>query len=646
MNKGSDGNSELVLFKENGYAVINHSENGFEKPVIRSLNFSISNAIKLFDENNESIFAAIARKNRAVLIFSLSKDGIIRIIDFNKYFTYPSEINCYFNNINNSFTLIISGQNFSGLALLVINRQGKIIEKNHVKNTSYKSAYLLDLNWDFIPDIVAFNSIFNKLDFLYSNDGKSYYKERDYTFNDKCNNIQLYDINKDSYSDLIASVGDSFEILYGDSVYSYNKKDFMNVGLKPDNFVIKELNNTQFTEIIFSEKKTNKLYVLFEFGLNKNIKKLVEYSTGNIIKTDIYKDERMSKLFFLDNKYNLYCIEKINEINEKINLYSPSITGTIGGDLPLSTLFYIDNDNLTLNAISMDKNLFSDLFTCRIGDRYSKIKLFSKGNKNYFVMTKGESNNFGFAVLNLQNGLFKSKQYFSKNPIHDFSVNTIDEELILTLILKHKGKIELIRYKLDEDELISDEFVKVDVNVFDAKVNNFDPNDIFYWKYDKEYNNLFLNKYDIEKEKTIKISAVSIKDPSSIKINSLFLRHDKQPIYSAIINVDSLFYLATYNYKNGKLFITESKNIKQEILTNTSIENKLVWYNKFLFINNSKKGNFVKLDISNLNDGGIEKIELPFTDNYFITTINKKLYLVYITDNNNTIKFKEIGGNR
>lgn len=633
-------NSQLVLFKEKGYAVIKQNDLGFEKPVVYRFNYSISKAVKLFEFNNESIFAAVARKERTVLIFSLSQDGIIKIKDVNKYFTYPSEISFFYNDISNNFYLLISGNNFSGLATLKLNKEGKIIEKNYFKSNPYKSAFLMDLNWDFIPDVVAFNSFFNKIDFFYSYDGKSYLREREINFTYRCENLCNYDFNKDNYSDLILSTETGFEILLGDSVYSFNSKSYINTLAKPERFFITELNNNNYPEIVFNEKNTSKLNVLFDIDLSRVENQLVELSAENVVYSEVRNNGNVVKLFYLDNKNNLFCIEKVNNINEKTNLSLPSISGTIGGDLSLNLLYYIDNNNLTLNILTSNIGKFDKYYSCKIVDKYDKIKMFAKGNKYYFIMTNGESNNFGLAMLNKKSEILSFKQYFLKSPIHDFLINTSNKELII--ILKNKGRIELQKYELTDEEIKTIDELNIDNKVFDAKLISFYTDHIIYWKYDNERSSLVLQKLNITNEEKNKITAINVKNPKSIKVNSTFMRYDKNPVYSAIVYADSSFYFITYNYKNGKVSVFEPKNEDENIFTNLSIENKLVWYNNFLFINNSKKGFFVKLDISNLGKFNYEKVEVPFTENYFISVINKKIYLVY-TSNNSIIKFKEIG---
>ena len=67
------------------------------------------------------------------------------------------------------------------------------------------------------------------------------------------------------------------------------------------------------------------------------------------------------------------------------------------------------------------------------------------------------------------------------------------------------------------------------------------------------------------------------------------MRYDNHSAYFSLINVDSLYYTVLYNFKNGKSFIRQLEKERNEIISSFSIENKLVWYNKFLLINNSNK---------------------------------------------------------
>jgi len=645
INTDKEGNSEIILFKEKGCALLQYSKGSFGKLITYPLNFTISYAKKIFEGDNESYFVGVARKERAVLIFSLSKEGVIKVIDYSKFYTYPAFSDVYLNTLNNTYSILISGLNFSGLWLLQLDKQGKIFEKNYIKGNSYKSAFLIDLNWDFMPDIVAFNSIFNKLDFLYSVNGKQYNKEREHIFNYKCTNITTDFFNEDNYLDIITSGNNGIEVMYGDSVFSYNNKMFSVFNKEPNELKISEFNNNNNKDIIFTEKRSNKLNIVFDCNINEKSNNCLDYSTDKIKGFDFFRNKNESKLFYTDDKNNIYCIEKVNKIVDNTTMFLPGLLGTVIGNMPLNIICYIDYNKLTFNVIQSDKLSFSKFYTCKIADNYDKIKIFSKADKTYFVMTKGESEYFGIVLLNNKTGKIESKNYYTKNNIHDFSINTIEENIVLTLVTKNYGKIELVKFILNNTDVSQKELLKIDANVFDAKVNNYDPKNLIYCKYDKTKGSLIINRYDMEKEKIFYTSEIKVKNAASIKINSLFMRYDNHSAYFSLINVDSLYYTVLYNFKNGKSFIRQLEKERNEIISSFSIENKLVWYNKFLLINNSKNGIFVKLDTSNPNEFVFEKVEVPYTDNYFVTVIDKKPYLIYKVEDN-IIKFKEIGGNK
>lgn len=645
LNENNENGSQLILFKENGYSVVKHENGEFGKISNYSLNYSISNIKKIFDEGGETYYAAVARKNRTVLIINITKEGFIRIVDYVKYYTYPSEIDTYYNNLNGSYTILVSGLNFSGLGVLNVNKQGKIIDKLYIKNNTYKSAFLLDLNWDFTPDIIAFNSILNKIDFLYTNDGKNYLKERDFYFNQRCNNIKLRDLNNDKLPEIIASVKSGFQILYGDSVYSFNHTKKIELKIEPNIFTFGNINNIGNNEIIFTDKEFGSLKILFEDVNNNNKYQYVDYCSGSVLLFKFWEKDNEKKLFYLDNKKNINCISSITNLDEKTNICLPSISGSIGGDIPLNTLFFIDNNYLTLNLLYSNKQKFDYYYKCKISDVYDKIKLFNKSGNYCFAMTKGESNNLGYAFLNVTTGVFESSQIYMNEPIHDFSINTIDGEIILTIITKYKGKIKVYKYIINNIKTELTEVIPIDANVFDAKINNFNPNDIFYWKYIKESKKLIFNRYDIEKEKVFNISYLDMPNTESLKINSVLMRYDKQAVYAAILTNGLFNYNAIYNYKNGKIYLNKPDRKIDEEISSMAYENKLVWYNKFLFINNSKNGNFVKYDVSKPELKEYEKFDMSFITNYFMTFVNGKMVFAYKQNESTEINFKEIGSN-
>lgn len=634
-NIDAEGNPFVVLFKNRGYAVVKFINGTFEKPKYYNFNFTIDNAIKLFEENLVSFYAAISRKERAVIIFSLNQDGIIKISDKKNFNSYPAILSKFNNALKDDYIISVSGQNFDGIALLTISKNGKITNANTQKFGPYKSVLLMDLNWDFLPDIIAYNFILNKIEFFYSYSQNNFIKEREIKLENKAQNLASYDVNNDGFEDLILSFGKELKIFYADSVYSFEKKE--NFNIKADNFFIADLFSDNEQDIIYYNN--NGLSINFNF-IKNNSNSNINYYMNNIKSLTYVNIKNNSYLFFIDDKNILQLLYNFTEISTDKVILLPGLSGAFCGNNPLNILYYMDNLSLTFNILTYNNNNFNLLYKTKVNDKYNKFKVFIKDNIYYFAMTNGESNNLGFVTLNLNKQTILFKSLFLKKQIHDFSINTKEGVITISIVTKDFGKLDSYLYKVKNEQLEEYDEFEIDNNVFEAKINIYNPNDVFYWKLEKNNNKLVFYRYDMNLEKVIKINDLRISDKTNLGINTEILRYNRQTYFLSFISSTNDKYKTLYNYNNGKFIFNNINDTNLSLI----LSNKLVSYSKFLFINNSKNGNFVFTDVTKNDFKFSEKLEIDYTEKFFISTINKKTYIIYSPYNENLIKFKEVLG--
>ncbi len=630
-----NGNPLIVLFKDKSYAVVKYTNGSFEKPKYYSFNYSVDNVIKLFEENLLTFYAAISRKNRAVIIFSISKEGIIKISDVKKFISYPANLSKFNNILKDDYLVSVSGQNFDGVTLLQINKNGKITNSNNLKIGSYRFVTLMDINWDFLPDIIAYNYILNKIEFFYSYSQNNFVKEREIGLLDKAQELKAYDVNNDGFDDLVLSCDKKLQVFFADSVYSFENKQSFN--FKVGNFFISDLFNDKEHDIICYNN--NGLSINFNF-LKSNSFCNTNYYTNNVKHITLLNIQNISYIFLIDSKGVLKALSNFIEISNDKAFLLPGLNGVIMGDNPLKTFYYMDNANLTFNILTSKNSNYNLLYKTKVNDKYNKVKSFSKDNIFYFAMTNEESKNLGFVTLNLNKQTISFKSLYLKKPIHDFSLNTKEGNIILSVVTKDMGKINTYLYKVNNEQFDEYNDFEIDKNVFEAKINVYNPKDIFYWKYEKPNNNLVFYRYDINIGKIIKVNDLKISDNTDLVINTELLRFNKRTYILSYVNSKNDKYLTIYNYNNGKFLFNKLNDNSISLL----LSNKFVSYSKFLFINNSKSGNFVYTDITKNDFKFSEKLEINYTENFFISTINKKTYIIYSPYNENVVKFKEIEG--
>ena len=208
LNFNNDSYTDIILFDPSSKkiaAVSGKKNENFAEEKVFDFPLQVSNLAPIREKNNEiKKYAFTSRKNLTAGICEFASDGKPKIIHQLSFKSYPEKLSTI--DIDNDFQqeILIAGPSFEGLSILKLVDK-KLIEINVTAKRSYSDAIFIELTNDGFPDIAAINLLNNSLE-LFLNNGRGNFKAaRSISLNQKAGNLHTFDMNLDSYHDLVLS---------------------------------------------------------------------------------------------------------------------------------------------------------------------------------------------------------------------------------------------------------------------------------------------------------------------------------------------------------------------------------------------------------------------------------------------------------
>jgi len=216
LNYNDDSYTDLVLYnpaKKEIETIEGNQSLSFSAPHKYKIPAEISLIRNIADKNNKVIGNAYSSRKRMIVgLISFAKNGKPIFTNEIKLNSYPENISVAENG-NSEPELLISGKSFNGLSILT-NENRKLKETKIISNSVYSFSQFVDINRDGFPDIAAFNVASLSLDFFYNKGNSQFNKVRSISFPENINSLRTFDLDLDSFEDIIISKENSIEILW------------------------------------------------------------------------------------------------------------------------------------------------------------------------------------------------------------------------------------------------------------------------------------------------------------------------------------------------------------------------------------------------------------------------------------------------
>ena len=396
-NYDQDEYSDLLVYNPQGTkAKLYHGQSGLNFNFIKEISFPLqpSKIEPIILQNNIiEEYAFTSRKSRSFGIYKFSKQDNPQLVNQIKFNSYPEHISLADIDNDGYPEFLLSGNSFEGLS--IINRNGNELEENKIlENTTFLNAQFIDLNNDEIKDVAALSSVDNTLHFLYNNGRTEFTEQRKINVNEDVLSLRVFDLNYDSFPDIIISTTHSIKIYFGDAVIPYHKIISIDTPFEVNNFVIGDFNRDGFFDFNCLSISDGLVFTIFA-------KDFYSFYPGML---NIQIEDGSDIIpFFSKFVYGSAFINKTGRINilSSVTSFSDNQTLALGAapnaiskfdltDNGITDLMFIDDYDQSIKFIIRNAAGFPEkLFTVSLNDNHNKIIEFnnSKTIKTFFCFT-------------------------------------------------------------------------------------------------------------------------------------------------------------------------------------------------------------------------------------------------------------------
>lgn len=491
LNFNGDAYTDLILFGGSSKTVSifqGDVKGSFNFTRNTKLPFDITQFQALRNRNKTiSAYVYLSRNTRRAGIASVAANGIVRINSEIKFKSFPENISTADVNRNGVEEVLISGSAFEGLSLLSRNGD-KLIEEKISKTGSFSQALFIDLTNNKSPDIAAFNIINNRLVFYYNNTSGNFREARSIQLGNTINSLISFDLNLDSYQDLIFSDASSITIMYGDSASSYKKKSVINTRYTPHKTIVGDFNRSGKIDIAYIDTVKSLLSVIFSKEEKDFYPETVYiYNEGIIDLVPFYS--RFTNGILVLNKNGIHTITQVASFNDdltiKLGKYPTSISFFDYSNNGINDIFYVDSVTTTLNFILRDNAgipatffsipLFKYNTEIFVDDKDPMLKMFYSFSYNQRLVEIISVDFSRFTV--------SREQIYTPAGIVDFKISREPNEqrahIYISYIKDKNLGISIFSYK--NFRYIAAHYPELAADVVDAKISLRNDLSLFYW---------------------------------------------------------------------------------------------------------------------------------------------------------------------
>ncbi|MEE9450934.1 MAG: VCBS repeat-containing protein [Ignavibacteriaceae bacterium] len=636
----SDSYSEIILYSSSKkkIAIVSGlmSRNNLlikEYPLL----FEISQLEPL---KNKDRYVFSSRQNRLMGLLKISGDEKPNIISKLDFDSFPENVDV--GDVNNYGVeeFLISGSGFDGISL-IYQYKGRLGESKIVGGSSFCFSTLIDLSNDGFYDIVTCNLLESSLQFYYNDGEGNFNLMRSLPSDKKFYGINSYDVDNDTFEDLVVSNSGSITILYGDFQSSYKEKVVIKVKHIPEEVLPGDFNQDGFTDLAYVDYTNGALSVIFGNDGREFYKEVLYRKKDGL--TDVHQSN--NALWFLSDDGQLFSIERFDGFTKNVN-FVPAVNPTAiqhfdNAEDGVTDICFIDSYKSELNLLIRDETGIPSLYyTIPVSSDHKEIiaDVTTSEVNIFYCFTKG-SRLLEIIKTDFENEIIERKQLYSPGDIRDLKVKRVDSTSTnIFITYNNNNRFVLGKFEYRDLSVTFKEYPFVDRNVLHSELIAAEEPIIYYWK---EYSDtLYYKKAVIKTGPNEYDNIISLAKTDSVVFSSIsadLVNNGSSDVISVIRTGESNFSLVSDSWMpdvSFPLIFPERLNIKDEnqlffSFINSGSEKNLIVYSpgqkslgKVDLSNTSKRLNFTKLfDSVDAADYFIESI---FPGKYHFVFSNKR----------------------
>ncbi len=657
LNFNGDSYTDLVLFNGDLKRIITvegDKNGGFTTSRAFYTSYEISNIkhIRNYRNKIESYAFASRRKRKAGIMnfTSYGKPYFEKIVSFN---SYPENLSVADISHDGNTEILVSGAAFNGLSILSEN-QNVLNETKLVDDASFSDAIFIDLSNDSYSDIAAFNLNKNSLEFYYNNGGGNFENVRSISLNYQVKHLASFDMNLDSYEDLIFSQGNSFEIMYGDYASSYENCIYVKTKYQPDNFITGDFNKDGKIDIAYINKDESILSVIFGKGENSFYDEILFFKRSGLEDIIPYYSKFLNGVAVLSREGKLFTVTNLSSIMGKVSISLGVEPGAINyfdyENNGMVDICYIDNFTRSLDLLVRNSSGLPVMFySIPIFSQHSEIYVDNKNadEKVFYCYTTGKKL-VEAVTVNFYSQKVSRHSMYASGSIKDFKVLHSEGDLrVAYAAYVDKNNLGINEFRYRDSKIIYLNYPDLERDVQDAGMVTGNSVSLYSWQ--KRSDSIYVSSLKIGNvpNEYKKLNGFLCKNDSLTFSYTGDLLNKEQPVSIAFIKSDSGKCALLYS---GSL----SAVIKNSGFTKTiSITNRRQLFFgeikfgglKKLIVYDAAKNALFKIDFLNKGKNLVatKLIDVTGINSYFIKNMNFRNYhLVYSNKTNGCITIKEL----
>ncbi len=658
INFNNDSYSDFILYNptKKEVEVIKGEEQGVlkEKKIFR-IPVEITSIQPLKNRRGPGYFFVNRKKLKAGIYELKTNDSpsLSGTIGFDSYPDYLSVANVDGKGKNE---ILVSGSSFNGLSIIYQNNK-ELTEKKIVNGTSFSHSVLSDLNNDQFPDIAAYNVVKRRFELFYNDSKGEFRKVRSISFPEKITSLKSFDINLDSYEDLIFTSGKSFYIWYGDFRSSYENTTKIESLYKPDKYILGDFNKDGRIDLAYLNLEHPLVSILFAKNDFEFYPEIIYLQQKKLTDISPYYSKFIDGIAALSLNGNIHTITNLTSFAEAVDISLGAKPGALSffdnENNGITDFCFIDEYDKKIKFILRNSGgIPANFFSYRLHENHDKIisENLNKGLKNY-VCYSIDKKLIEIIRADFDSNKITRSALYSPGPIKDLKLKRInDNEYSIYFVYTNDNLLLLGAFGYKDLKFNSSEQLIDSGKFYDASVGIRKEPTVFYWQKSGQ-NVLLKEKHPFISSEALDIISVPITD--SLKFNSYtgdLLNMDKNVFISFITSSENSYNVVVYGdfssmIKDGQDLANFRITSKNDLFFGETRFNGLKRLSIYLpgkkevdrleFINKGKNLAFTQI------------VDQAFIRNFFIKNMTSKNYhIVYSDKDKYCITIRRIKGLR
>ncbi|BDQ03301.1 VCBS repeat-containing protein [Ignavibacterium sp.] len=655
-NYNKDSYTDLLLFnplKTEASLLTGEQNLKFSKPKTIKFPFEPAQFKPVYDSLFQiSYYAFTSRRSRLFGTLTFNENGNPTIIQSVKLNSYPEVIDEIDPDNNGKPIFLVGGKSFDGISIFNSSNE-KLEEEKIISGTSFSFAQFIHLNSDDIIDIIAYNLFEKSLFFLINNGRNEFNVSRKIQLDNQINYLHIFDINLDSFKDIIYSDENGIKILFGDPLYLFEKSTSNSTNYKVDNIAIADFNHDGLFDILYSSNENGIVSALFTKNQFSFYEELIYLQTSTLSDLIPFFTKFIYGAVYLNEAGEIGILSEVNSLKDDITI-SLAI-------LPEDIIDFDYNNNGINDFAFIDKKDRQLKFILRnnvgIPAYYYSIKLFGDNNRILFfdqenskkIFYTYSSNQKLIEILYVDFSKFKfsRENLYVDGELLDLMVTSSPESKPnLHILIEKNKKLKYGVYTFSSIKYIFISYPEVPENWFDALILNPYKNQIAYWAQTQNQYQLIFNEFLTNSNKKEIIYSISTENKIKTYSTKALLSEDLF-LFSSVIEDRTRIRLLMFDQNIAVFSRKIYENIKMKNSLNRITNGNHISFgnDNLLYFYNEGLKNFNRVFVNRYyNRFNIVRIFEDINIKKFLVTKldTRNKHLVYIDAVDNLIKVKKI----